>query len=171
MRMSRSAARAQREARPPLFQGVLPPQPPYVNVRAARAPSRAARPQYPLALTKACCASVISGARAPRAAIQDCAASRSAPRRSSSSGRPRLSQRMASSPSRVCSRIQSRSTRSAAASTNKGRTNPCALSKRMNCNRLSFSGISRSGTGLKMTGKSRFDSSTARPTSRRSAPT
>jgi hypothetical protein len=75
---------------------------------------------------------VISGAPTLRAAIQAFAASRSSPRNSSDSGRFRPSQRRASSPSRVCSRIQSRSCRNASASSASGRAMPRPVSKRTN---------------------------------------
>jgi hypothetical protein len=101
---------------------------------------------------------VISGASALRAAIHALATSRSSPRKSSDSGRPRLSQRVASSPSRVCSRIQLRSIRSASANSRSGRIMPVAVWKGMNCNLLNLGGISVSGTDLWITGKSRFES-------------
>jgi hypothetical protein len=69
------------------------------------------------------------------------------------------------SPIRVCSRIQSISRRSASANWVSGRATPGPVSKRTNCNCRSFWGISASGTGLKITGSRRFDSSTVLSTS------
>ena len=101
--------------------------------------------------------SVMPGAPGIHCSVHNWAEAKSSPRNNSDSGWPRASHRPASSPSLVCSRIQSTFWRSPSANCVNGRVIPTLVSKRTNCRRRNCVGMSDSGAGLKITGNNRFD--------------